>query len=78
MLAQCESGGNWASDTGNGHCGGLQFSLSTWEANGGEQFAPAPQLAAREDQIAVARAVREDRAGYGAWPRCARKLGLPR
>ena len=78
VLAACESGGNWASDSGNGYYGGLQFSLATWESHGGEQFAPAPHLARREEQIAVARTVREGRDGYGAWPRCARKLGLPR
>lgn len=55
-VAAKESGGNWANaDTGhNGHYGGLQFSLSTWKAFGGEQFAPMPHLATREQQMAVA------------------------
>lgn len=55
-VAAKESGGNWANaDTGrNGHYGGLQFSPSTWKAFGGEQFAPMPHLATREQQMAVA------------------------
>lgn len=78
VLAQCESGGDWARDSGNGYYGGLQFSVRTWESHGGERFAPLPHLARREGQIAIARAVRDDRGGYGAWPRCSRKLELPR
>lgn len=78
VLALCESGGNWASNSGNGYYGGLQFSVTTWESYGGDRYAALPHLAARDDQIAVARAVRDDRGGYRAWPRCARKLGLPR
>jgi resuscitation-promoting factor RpfB len=77
-LAQCESGGNWAINTGNGYFGGLQFNLSTWNANGGGQYASRPDLATREQQIAIATKVRDNRGGYGAWPACAAKLGLPR
>ena len=76
-LAQCEAGGNWAINTGNGYYGGLQFNLSTWNANGGGQYASRPDLATREQQIAIATKVRDGRGGYGAWPACARKLGLP-
>ena len=77
-LAQCEATGNWAINTGNGYYGGLQFDAGTWLAYGGDQYAPLPHQASREEQIAVATKVRDDRGGYGAWPACARKLGLPR
>ncbi|MFW6867136.1 transglycosylase family protein [Nocardioides sp. CPCC 206347] len=74
-LAQCEAGGNWATNTGNGYYGGLQFSLGTWRANGGTGM---PHQASRETQIAIATKVRDASGGYGAWPGCASKLGLPR
>jgi uncharacterized protein YabE (DUF348 family) len=74
-LAQCESGGNWATDTGNGYYGGLQFSLGTWRAYGG---AGLPSSASRLTQIAVATRMRNASGGYGAWPACAASLGLPR
>ncbi len=75
QLAQCESGGNWAINTGNGYYGGLQFSLGTWAAYGGGSYAPRPDLASREEQIAVAERLRAAR-GYAPWPACASKLGL--
>jgi LysM repeat protein len=53
-IAACESGGNWAINTGNGYYGGLQFSQSTWIGAGGGQYAPRADLATREQQIAVA------------------------
>jgi LysM repeat protein len=71
-LAQCESGGNWAINTGNGFSGGLQFTPSTWHAFGGEGRA---EDASREQQIAVAERVLAKQ-GWGAWPACSRKLGL--
>jgi uncharacterized protein YabE (DUF348 family) len=74
-LAQCESGGNWATDTGNGYYGGLQFSLGTWHAYGGSGL---PSSASRTTQIAIATKVRNASGGYGAWPACAASLGLPR
>jgi uncharacterized protein YabE (DUF348 family) len=77
-LAQCESTGNWAINTGNGYYGGLQFDAGTWRAYGGTDYAPLPHQATREEQIAVATRVRDDRGGYGAWPACSRRLGLPR
>jgi uncharacterized protein YabE (DUF348 family) len=76
-LAQCESGGNWAINSGNGYYGGLQFDRQTWLAYDGDQYAPLPHQAGRDEQIAVASRVRDDRGGYGSWPACARKLGLP-
>jgi len=74
-LAKCESGGNWATNTGNGYYGGLQFSLGTWQAYGGSGL---PSNASRETQIAIATKVRNASGGYGAWPACAASLGLPR
>ncbi|MEG8184621.1 transglycosylase family protein [Nocardia terpenica] len=69
-VAQCESGGDWAKDTGNGHSGGLQFSQSTWEANGG---AGRPAEASKEEQIRVAENVLAAE-GPGAWPVCSTYL----
>ncbi|OLR90316.1 resuscitation-promoting factor [Actinokineospora bangkokensis] len=77
-LAHCEATGNWAINSGNGYYGGLQFNKSTWDANGGSQYAAYPHQATREQQIAIATKVRDNRGGYGAWPACASKLGLPR
>ena len=65
QLAQCESGGNWAINTGNGYYGGLQFNLGTWQAYGGSGL---PSSASRETQIAIATKVRDASGGYGAWP----------
>jgi hypothetical protein len=70
-VAQCESGGNWAINTGNGYYGGLQFTLSTWHANGGSGM---PNQASRDTQIAVAERVLASQ-GIGAWPVCG-KHGL--
>jgi uncharacterized protein YabE (DUF348 family) len=66
-IAQCESGGNWAANTGNGYYGGLQFSLGTWQAYGGSGL---PSENSREQQIAIAERVRAASGGYGAWPNC--------
>lgn len=74
-LAQCESGGNWAINTGNGYYGGLQFNAGTWRAYGGTGL---PHQASRETQIAIATKLRDASGGYGAWPGCAASLGLPR
>jgi resuscitation-promoting factor RpfA len=71
-LAQCESGGNWSINTGNGFSGGLQFTSSTWAAYGGTG---SPQNASREQQIAVAERVQASQ-GWGAWPSCSSQLGL--
>jgi hypothetical protein len=74
QLAQCESGGNWATNTGNGYYGGLQFTVSTWQAYGGSGL---PSSASRETQIAIATKIRDAAGGYGAWPACSASLGLP-
>ncbi|MGH3633277.1 transglycosylase family protein [Mycobacterium sp.] len=66
-LAQCESGGNWSADTGNGFYGGLQFSQATWEANGG---VGSPQNASPAEQVQVAQRVMATQ-GPKAWPGCA-------
>lgn len=74
-LAQCESGGNWSINTGNGFYGGLQFMKSTWDAMGGQQYAEYPHQATREQQIAVATEL-QARYGWGQWPSCSAQLGL--
>lgn len=76
QLAQCEAGGNWSINTGNGYYGGLQFAPGTWTGNGGGQYAPTANQATREQQIAVAETIRTKSGGYGAWPACSAKLGL--
>jgi hypothetical protein len=73
-LAQCESGGNWSINTGNGYYGGLQFNAQTWQAYGGSGL---PHENSREEQIRVATKLRDANGGYGAWPACSQKLGLP-
>ncbi|MFD0338115.1 transglycosylase family protein [Streptomyces sp. NPDC127117] len=74
-VAECESGGMWSADFGNGHYGGLQFSQETWKAYGGEAYAERADLASRAQQIAVAQKVLDDR-GPKAWPSCAVISGL--
>ncbi|MEY8567501.1 resuscitation-promoting factor Rpf1 domain-containing protein [Corynebacterium sp.] len=74
-LAECESGGDWHINTGNGFQGGLQFSPSTWSGYGGDEFAPSADQASREEQIVVAERVLEGQ-GWGAWPSCSAQLGL--
>jgi resuscitation-promoting factor RpfA len=71
-LAQCESGGNWSINTGNGYSGGLQFSPSTWRAYGGKG---SPHNASRAEQIAVAERTLAAQ-GWNAWPSCSRKAGI--
>ncbi|MFE7240582.1 transglycosylase family protein [Streptomyces sp. NPDC057582] len=74
-VAECESGGMWSADLGNGFYGGLQFSQDAWKAYGGEAYAPRADLASRSQQIAVAEKVLDDR-GPKAWPSCAVISGL--
>ena len=74
-LAQCESGGNWSINTGNGYHGGLQFSASTWQAFGGGEFAATADQASREQQNVVAGRTLAQQ-GWGAWPACSASLGL--
>jgi LysM repeat protein len=68
-VAQCESGGNWSINTGNGFYGGLQFTNSTWAAYGGTAYASRADLATKAQQIAVAEKVLAGQ-GKGAWPVC--------
>jgi LysM repeat protein len=71
-LAQCESGGNWKINTGNGYYGGIQFNASTWRAYGGSGM---PHQASKAQQIAVAERTLAAQ-GWNAWPSCSRKMGL--
>lgn len=65
-IAECESGGDWQANTGNGHYGGLQFTQSSWEAAGGLKYAPRADLATREEQITVAERLARLQ-GMSAW-----------
>ena len=73
-IAQCESGGNWHINTGNGYYGGLQFSAGTWRAYGGTAYAPTADQATKSQQIAVATKV-QGAQGWGAWPTCSARAG---
>ena len=73
-LASCESGGNWAINTGNGFYGGVQFDAGTWLAHGGGKYAPRADLATREEQIAIASKTQAVQ-GWGAWPTCSARIG---
>ncbi len=76
-VAQCESGGNWSINTGNGFYGGLQFTNSTWAAYGGTAYASRADLASKSQQIATAEKVLAGQ-GKGAWPVCGKGLsGTP-
>ena len=65
-MSNCESTNNWSINTGNGYYGGLQFDISTWNSAGGSAYASRPDLASREQQIAVAENLYADR-GTSPW-----------
>jgi LysM repeat protein len=73
-IAQCESGGNWHINTGNGYYGGLQFSAGTWRAYGGAAYASTADKASKGAQIAIAGKVQRAQ-GWGAWPTCSARAG---
>ena len=70
-MAQCEAGGNWFINSGNGYYGGLQFSLATWQSYGGTGY---PHQASKATQIAIGKRLQAAK-GWNAWPGCARSLG---
>ena len=72
-IAECESGGNWSINSGNGYYGGLQFDHGTWAAYGGTAYATNANGASKAQQIAIAEKVKADRGGYGAWPVCGQR-----
>ncbi|MEU4106310.1 transglycosylase family protein [Streptomyces tanashiensis] len=74
-VAECESSGNWHTNTGNGFYGGLQFWHPTWVEHGGLKYAPRADLATRQQQITVAEEVLRTQ-GWGAWPVCSQRYGL--
>ncbi|MDX2832353.1 LysM peptidoglycan-binding domain-containing protein [Streptomyces scabiei] len=69
QVAECESGGFWSADTGNGRYGGLQLTQANWEKYGGLEYAKTADLASRSQQIAVAEKVLADQ-GVGVWFTC--------
>ena len=74
-VAQCESGGNWSTNTGNGYFGGLQFSPGTWQSFGGGAYASTANHATRSQQIAIAEKVLRAQ-GWKAWPTCSKRAGV--
>ncbi|CAM5668558.1 transglycosylase family protein [Streptomyces griseomycini] len=74
-VAECESGGSWSQNTGNGYYGGLQLTQDDWEGYGGLDYAPSPDQASRGQQIAVAERILADQ-GVGAWRTCGLLAGL--
>ncbi|AJF64437.1 transglycosylase family protein [Streptomyces vietnamensis] len=74
-VADCESSGNWRTNTGNGFYGGLQFWHPTWVEHGGLKYARRADLATRPQQITVAEEVLRTQ-GWGAWPVCSKRYGL--
>ncbi|MFC9395713.1 transglycosylase family protein [Streptomyces sp. NPDC057027] len=73
-VAECESGGQWSANFGNGMYGGLQFTQDSWERHGGLAYAPSPDLASRAQQIAVAEKALAQ--GSTEWATCAPIAGL--
>jgi len=74
-LAQCESGGRWHINTGNGYYGGLQISRGTWRGYGGRRFAALPNRASKHQQIRIAERIKHGQ-GWGAWPTCSARIGV--
>lgn len=74
-MAQCESGGNWAKNTGNGFYGGLQMDSAFWKTYGNGVAARA-DLASRVDQISAATKARDSGRGYSPWPHCRHVVGV--
>jgi hypothetical protein len=74
-VAQCESGGNWRANTGNGYYGGLQFNRGTWHSYGGGAYAGTANQATRLQQIEIAEKVLSAQ-GWNAWPSCSRRAGV--
>ncbi|MFI0539128.1 transglycosylase family protein [Streptomyces sp. WSLK1-3] len=74
-VAECESGGSWSENEGNGYYGGLQMSQENWEKYGGLEYAKTADLASRNQQIAVAEKLLADQ-GIAAWPTCGLLGGL--
>ncbi|MFH8562680.1 transglycosylase family protein [Streptomyces sp. NPDC017988] len=74
-LAECESGGAWSANPGNGYYGGLQLSEDMWEKHGGLDYAPSADQASKSQQIAVAERILDGQ-GPEAWPSCAPIAGL--
>ncbi|MEV6834890.1 transglycosylase family protein [Streptomyces sp. NPDC051133] len=74
-VAECESGGSWSADPGNGYYGGLQISQADWDKYGGAQYAERADQASRSQQIAVAEKIVADQ-GTKPWATCALLAGM--
>ncbi len=74
-IAQCESGGRWHINTGNGYFGGLQISRGTWAGYGGRRYAALPSGASKAAQIRIGERIRHGQ-GWAAWPVCSVRAGV--
>ncbi|MET9353730.1 transglycosylase family protein [Streptomyces sp. NPDC006617] len=75
QVAECETGGAWSQNSGNGYYGGLQLSQEAWEQYGGLDYAPSADQASRSQQIGIAEKIHADQ-GIAAWPTCGLLAGL--
>ncbi|CAL9471147.1 transglycosylase family protein [Streptomyces sp. enrichment culture] len=75
QVAECETGGAWSQNSGNGYYGGLQLSQEAWEQYGGLDYAPSADEASRSQQIRIAEKIHADQ-GIAAWPTCGLLAGL--
>ncbi|AXL89065.1 peptigoglycan-binding protein LysM [Streptomyces sp. CB09001] len=75
QVAECETGGAWSQNSGNGYYGGLQLSQDAWERYGGLDYAPSADQASRSQQIRIAEKIHADQ-GIAAWPTCGLLAGL--
>ncbi|WP_320779466.1 transglycosylase family protein [Streptomyces sp. CRN 30] len=74
-VAECETGGAWSQNDGNGYYGGLQLSQKQWEQYGGLAYASSADQASRAQQIRVAEKVLAAE-GVATWPTCGLLSGL--
>ncbi|MFD4258487.1 transglycosylase family protein [Streptomyces sp. NPDC058534] len=75
QVAECETGGAWSQNSGNGYYGGLQLSQEVWERYGGQEYAASADQASRSQQIRIAEKLHADQ-GIAAWPTCGLLAGL--
>ncbi|THA98533.1 LysM peptidoglycan-binding domain-containing protein [Streptomyces sp. LRa12] len=75
QVAECETGGAWSQNSGNGYYGGLQLSQDAWEQYGGLDYAPSADQASRSQQIRIAEKIHASQ-GIAAWPTCGLLAGL--
>ncbi len=65
-VRQCESGGNYRINTGNGYYGAYQFAAGTWRGIGGGRYAAYPHKAPKWAQDHMAYRLWRKQ-GWGPW-----------